>query len=335
MRSRRGFTILELLIAVAVIAGLVGIMLPALGRSRGLARQIKDAANVRGIAQGLILFAQNNGDVYPLPSVLDKGSHSVKLAEGEDAGLKNQTKNIISILVYGTFFGPEICISPAESNGDIKMDPDFEYSDPKAAMGNKKLALWDPAFKGPPSNGYQGCKAEDGGNFSYAHAMPFGGRKKIWGNTFQATEAILGNRGPWYDLQSGATGTWMLSAKPPKDAMSYAAGNRPATVSNTLLIHGGRNTWEGNIAYNDNHVNFETRPDPEGNPFSFKDLDPAHRTQFDNLFANENDKARTPDADSLVGDGPDKNVNNYLRMYAGGNAAGGTIVDLKDAWFAD
>ncbi|MEK6703146.1 MAG: type II secretion system protein [Planctomycetota bacterium] len=337
MRARRGFTFLELLIAVAVIAGLVGIMLPALGKSRAMARQIKDSAQIRGCGQGLVLFAQNNQDVYPLPSLIDKGDLTIRLAAGEDAGLKDQTKNIFSILVFGAFFGPEICVSTAESNGDIVTDLNYEYSEPKAAMGrDKKLAIWDPAFKGPPSAGYQGCNAKDPGNVSYAHSMPFGGRKKSWSSTFVATEVILGNRGAWYELQGGASGTWKLSGEVPKDAMHYPQGARPATVSNTLLIHGGRTTWEGNIAYNDNHVNFETRPDPETSPFTFASLDPAHRTMFDNLFANENDKARSPDADSLAGgDGPDKNVNNYLRMYAGGKAAGGTMVDLKGAWFAD
>ena len=48
------------------------------------------------------------------------------------------------------------------------------------------------------------------------------------------------------------------------------------TGSNTLLIHGGRTTWEGNIAYNDNHITFETRPDPETTPFTFNNL-PAGR----------------------------------------------------------
>lgn len=337
MKARRGFTFLELLVAVAVIAGLVGILLPALGKSRATARQIKDASQIRGCGQGLVLFAQNNQDNYPLPSVLDKANNTIALVAGEDVGLKDQTKNIFSILIYNGFFGPELCVSTAESNGDIQTDQDYDYSEPKAAMGKvKHLALWDPAFKGPPSQGYQGCKTGDAGNVSYAHSMPFGGRKKAWGNTFMATEAILGNRGAWYELSGGATGNWTLSNQMPRDAMPYPQGARPATVSNTLLIHGGRTTWEGNIAYNDNHVNFEVRPDPDGCPFTFASLEPAQRTKLDNVFANENDKARTPDADSLSGgDGPDKNVNNYLRMYAGGTAAGGTMVDLKGAWFAD
>lgn len=332
LASRRGFTLLELIIVILLGAGLLGILLPALGRSRSLARQIKCSANVRGMHQGLVLFAQNNNEEYPLPSKLDKANNTMKLAEGEDRGLKDQSKNIVSCLIFNTFFGPEICVSPAESNPDIEADKDFEYSEPQAAV-NRKLALWDPRFKGPPSPSYQGCRAEDKGNLSYAHSMPFGGRLKTWSNTFNATETVLGNRGPWYTLN--AKGNWDLSANQPVDAMPYTGSARSATTSNTLLIHGGRNTWEGNICYNDNHVGFETSAAPESLPFTFTGLEPKMRTQMDNIFADEDDTKRTPGPDSLAGDGPNKNTNNYLRMYAGGAAAKGQMLNLKSAWFAD
>ena len=65
-----------------------------------------------------------------------------------------------------------------------------------------------------------------------------------------ATEVAMGNRGPVYT--GDAVNGWTLEDGP--------GGNE----SQTLLIHGSRVKWEGNIGYNDNHVNFETRPDPEG-----------------------------------------------------------------------
>lgn len=336
--TRRGFTLLELILVIALGAGLVGLLMPALGKARTSARQIKCSTHVRGMHQGLVLFAQNNNEEYPLPSMLDKANHTVAVEEGASVGIKDQTKNIVSILMFNAFFGPELCVSPAESNPDIEMDKDYEYSEPEAAI-DQRLALWDPRFRATPGAAIQGARAENKGHFSYAHSMPFGGRRKSWSNTFQATEAILGNRGPWYELVGGAGGTWTLSKNKPVDALDYPGAARAATVSNTLLIHGGRTTWEGNICYNDNHVGYHTQPDPDSSPLTFSGLPKSNNVRGDNLFADEHEKDRTPGPDSLVGDGPSTNVNGYLRSYSGGRASGtgkdAAMLDVKGAWFAD
>ncbi|MCH8271108.1 MAG: prepilin-type N-terminal cleavage/methylation domain-containing protein, partial [Planctomycetes bacterium] len=92
MRNRKGFTLIELLVVIAIIALLIGILLPALGKARAAARQLKDSSQVRGILQGMVLFAQNNSDRYPLPSRIDKmdgttsvtlGLTKIKLREGD------------------------------------------------------------------------------------------------------------------------------------------------------------------------------------------------------------------------------------------------------------
>src|SRR5690606_24039617 len=58
--------------------------------------------------------------------------------------------------------------------------------------------------------------------------------------------------------------------------------------SNTLLIHGSRQSWEGNIGYNDGHVSFETKPNPDGVTYS-RTSNP--RSVADHLFVNEIDEA--------------------------------------------
>lgn len=333
-RHRSGFTIFELMIILGGLSLLVGMLLPALGRARSTARQIKDATQVRAIHQGFVLWAQNNRDEYPLPSKVDKGEAGETVLGGDDPGIKDQTKNIISLLIFNGFSSPELCLSPAEANPDFAVDDNYEYSEPKAAaLADKNRALWDPAFKGPPQRvDFQGSRGADRGNFSYAHTPPVGARKKVWQNTFGATEAIMGNRGPHWDAAEGRG--WVLGAGAPVDAMPYApADTLPGMSSNTLLIHGPRNTWEGNIAYNDNHVSFETRPDPDGTPFQFSGLPMGKQNRADNHFVNENDATGAKDPDSLKNSSG--NANNYIRSYAGGTARGPEMIDLVGGWFID
>lgn len=62
---RRGFTLIELLVVVAVIAILIGILLPALGRARASSWSIKDLALQKQFVTGLMSYATENKNFLP------------------------------------------------------------------------------------------------------------------------------------------------------------------------------------------------------------------------------------------------------------------------------
>lgn len=63
---RAGFSLIELLVVMSIIALLIGILLPALGPAMNAGRQTRCAANLRGIGQGIELYKNDFREVYPV-----------------------------------------------------------------------------------------------------------------------------------------------------------------------------------------------------------------------------------------------------------------------------
>ncbi|MGD9692267.1 MAG: type II secretion system protein [Phycisphaerales bacterium] len=310
---KSGFTLIELLVVVSIIGLLIGILLPALSTARKAAAQVKDGAQLREVQRGLITFSQNNRDLYPIPSALDKlnytetgGGTAGQITQSGQLQAKqkqyDRTGAVLSILIYNGYVSPEQTVNPAEADGGIRPDKDFQFQAVTQAQ-DPKQALWDPGFVGaysnrdryiPPMNAgpATGPNSPDNpialqvsvGNNSYAFQPLWGARDSAayWSNTTDASTPVIVNRGPTYQVPADALGNanalYQLANSPPGSGIGSA----------TLLIHGGKKTWEGNLVWMDNHVSFETSPQPTTLRISYTPSAGGQSYQVaDNLFADE------------------------------------------------
>lgn len=214
--KRNAFTLIELLVVISIIGLLVAILLPALSAARDVARQMRNTTQVRGIHQGMVVFAQENKGYFP--GIVNPSSRNPDafqqtadtwVAGSSPAGM--MVGGRYTIMLNAGLFTPEYLISPAETDD--------------------RVVTWDPT--------------QNNGNsaYFYSYALP-----RLAGSNTGTDVVEEGRFLEWAE-------TLNTEAPVISDRMVAGSPGTPGTHE-SLWNEGSPGEWEGSLTYNDGHSGY-------------------------------------------------------------------------------
>jgi prepilin-type N-terminal cleavage/methylation domain-containing protein/prepilin-type processing-associated H-X9-DG protein len=240
VKRRNGFTLVELLVVIGIIALLISILLPALNRAREAANTIVCKSNMKQLANGFFYYANDNKGYFP-PLKEDIKLGTIFTWEGirytiDTWGDQYWINYIGTPYISKAFFGPHNMpnvtnLPPAAQNRMNEMAAKTPIWGCTKWRGTKQGGTWD-AIEGPYTDG----KVSTFENGYAMNPYPF---YKASTPTSDTNPAVNGALNAWA-TQFGADGSG--NPAPPqrryKQTEYTQPGDRAMVIESTLWLPG-------------------------------------------------------------------------------------------------
>ncbi|MEE3001574.1 MAG: prepilin-type N-terminal cleavage/methylation domain-containing protein [Planctomycetota bacterium] len=287
MKTKRGFTLVELMVVVSIIALLMGLLLPALSSAMATARAKKDSANLRGLGQGYGAYANDYNGAWCIPGELNRAPVFVEglgnvcmIGRGEAQPTYNTTGYLGSAMIAQNYHTTEIHVSPCENNKDIGVKGEIAENGNIVAYNHSQwdpsnCSYWDPGFRADMRNLNDGKS-----HTSYANQSLMGDRLIAWNDTASSTDIVHCLRGTEEgavndDIEEGQfTRSPVLDFMGPSGAFHANALWGDFSITNIQNFYPANSIYEERISGYENGMKkdnifsaeFVGAPDANGNP---------------------------------------------------------------------
>jgi len=266
-RTPRGFTIVELMIVVAIIGLLMALLMPALSSAMRNSRAAHDKVVIKGVGMATTNSSEDFKGQYIRPGLVAR-CHYVR--RGGNVGVINKgyvpgrgltgdpwdsSENLYSVLIMKEYLNPDACVSPVDENPLVGVKGEIAENTGEPIAYN--YGVWDP---GNPSNDVEVSPAayfdttfscqlgdESPDNASYANQTLVGRRYKKWRGGSTTIVPLYSTRGT---TDSNDTGSW--ASELTDGQMNLSADG---VLQSSVIEHlGPTNVWQGHTYTSDGKV---------------------------------------------------------------------------------